>query len=140
MPSPTLESLHAQRSALLDAISALPPFRRGTVTEHARTCGKATCRCQQSPSSRHIEYQWTATIHGKKYHKTIHLGPEVAKYLDETTTYRRFLDLVEQFVSLNEQIADHLPLVSPPTEEEYDILKKKLRKQLSKPPRKKSAG
>ena len=90
----TLASLRAQRNAILDQIADLPQFRRGTVTEHARTCGKPTCRCGQSPAQRHSAYQWTASIHGKTAYKTLHLGPEVEKYLDETTTYKHFQDLV----------------------------------------------
>lgn len=140
MAPTTIESMQSQRTDLLEAVAALPPFRRGTVSRHARTCGKANCRCQRSPAHRHTEYQWTATIHGKKYHKTIHLGPEVAKYLDETTSYRRFLALMEQFVSINEQLSDQIIPVDPSTEEELDLLKKKLQKRLSKPRRKKSAG
>jgi hypothetical protein len=134
------ETLESQCAAILKAIAQLPPFRRGTVTAHPRTCGKPSCRCSQSISSRHESYQWTATIHGEKLHKTIHLGPEVAKYLDETATYRRFLELIEQFVSLNEQRADQLQPVMPSSNEKLDTLKKKLRKQLSKPPRKKSVA
>lgn len=138
MSSTTHDAFQSQCSQILDEIASLPPFRRGTVTSQPRTCGKPSCHCQQSQSDRHSSYQWTATIHGAKFHKTIHLGPEVSKYLDETSTYRRFMELVERLIVLNEKRADQTPLPEPASDEELDLLKKKLQKQLSKPPRRKS--
>jgi uncharacterized protein YdcH (DUF465 family) len=136
----TIDSLRNEGNEILKQIAALPVFRRGSVSEHPRSCGKPTCRCRQSPESRHVGYQWTTTIHGQKHHRTIHLGPEVKKYLDETSAYKHFLKLIDQYVQINEQIADHLPLQPVETEEELDTLKKKLRTQLSKQRRKKSGA
>lgn len=132
-------SFETECNRILEAIVALPPFRRGTVTAHPRTCGKPACRCASSVEHRHESYQWTATIHGKKFHKTLHLGPEVAKFLNETAAFRQFKELVEQFIALSEQRADQTPLVQPTSENDLDVLKNKLRKQLSKPSARKSA-
>jgi hypothetical protein len=128
----TLAALHAQRDEILQHLAELPPFRRGTVTEQARTCGKPTCRCQQSPDQRHIAYQWTASIKGKTVYKTLHLGPELGKYLEETSTYKRFQELHTQFLHINEQIADLQEPASITNQDELETLKKKLRMQLSR--------
>ena len=134
----SLIALHSQRDAILDEIAALPQFRRGTVSEHARTCGKPVCRCRQSPDQRHEAYQWTASINGKTAYKTLHLGPEVEKYLDETNTYKRFKTLLARYIHINEQIADLLDPEPVTTEKELDTLKKKLRTQLSRQHKRKS--
>jgi len=128
----TLAALHTQRKEILQHLAELPPFRRGTVTEHARTCGKPSCRCQQSTDQRHIAYQWTASINGKTSFKTLHLGPEVEKYLEETSTYKRFQELHAQFLHINEQIADLQEPASITNHDELETLKKKLRTQLSR--------
>jgi len=136
--APTLTSLHTQRDAILEEIAALSPFRRGTVSEHARTCGKPVCRCRQSPEQRHAAYQWTASVNGKTVYKTLHLGPEVEKYLDETTTYKLFQTMLARFIHINEQIADLLDPEPVTSEKELDTLKKKLRTQLSRQHKRKS--
>ena len=136
----TIESLRTQCNEILQQIIALPLFRRGSVTEHPRSCGKPTCRCQTSPQQRHVGFQWTTTIDGQKLHKTIHLGPEVEKYCNETATYKRFLELVNRYVQLNELIADQTPVEPVKNEKELDALKKKLRTRLSQRQRRKSGA
>lgn len=135
----SLDELTTQRRALLDQILALPVFRRGTVLARHRSCGKAGCCCQKQKTSSHLQYQWSVSIHGKTRSKNLHLGPEVEKYLHETDTYRTFVALMEQFVCLNEQIADQTHPAPVESETELDTLKKKLRTQLSKPQKKKSS-
>lgn len=134
----SIDSLQHQRQQLLDQIAALPQFRRGTVIERSHTCGKPTCHCAQEESRKHFQYQWTASIKGKTETKNLHLGPQVAKYLDETNVYRQFQALCEQFIHLNEKIADALPPEDVSTQDELAVLKKKLRKKLHTQRRKKS--
>ena len=137
--SRNLEGLHAQRQEILQRIAALPPFRRGTVTEHRRTCGKPNCKCQRSANDRHEGYQWTASIGGRKLQKHLHLGPEVDLVLQQTDTYRTFETLMQQYIEVSEQIAQQASLTTPASEDELEALKKKLRRRLSMRPHKTSA-
>lgn len=129
--SRNLEALHAQRQEILQHIAALPPFRRGTVTEHRRSCGKPNCKCQRSATERHEGYQWTASIGGRKLQKHLHLGPEVDLVLQQTDTYRTFETLMQKYIEVTEQIAQQASLPTPTSEDELEALKKKLRKRLS---------
>jgi hypothetical protein len=129
--SRNLEALHAQRQEILQHIAVLPPFRRGTVTEHRRTCGKPNCKCQRSTTERHGGYQWTASIGGHKFQKHLHLGPEVDLVLQQTDTYRTFESLMQKYIEVTEQIAQQASLPTPASEDELEALKIKLRKRLS---------
>jgi hypothetical protein len=121
-----------QRDAVLDQINKLPLFRRGSVTEHARTCGKAHCRCQRGPEHRHEAYQWTVSRNGKTHYQTIHLGPELDKFLQETEAYQRFQELIAAYIHLTEQIADLEPVPSLTSDDALAALKKKLRTRLAR--------
>jgi hypothetical protein len=129
----TLHSLNQRRQNLIGQIESLPVFRRGTVIERRRSCGKPMCICQRDPEHLHVQYQWTASINGKKQFKNLHLGPETAKYLHETDTYRRFAALMEELILVNEEIADHLQAQAEEEvpEKKLAALKKKLRNRLS---------
>lgn len=123
----TREELFEQRKAILDELRILAPFRRGTVGAHARTCGKPNCKCQKGHDQRHEAYQWTVSVNGKTRYKTLHLGPEFEKYFEETETYRRFLELIDSFTLVNEQIADIEPVPTISSEDDLAALKKKQR-------------
>lgn len=131
-PAPSRDSLLEQRDAVLGAIATLPLFRRGTVTEHARTCGKPQCRCQRGPEQRHEAYQWTVSRNGKTQYRTLHLGPELEKFLLETEVYQRFQELIANYIHLTEQIADLQPVPSITSDDALAALKKKLRTRLAR--------
>jgi hypothetical protein len=135
-----LDSLLQRRQALLDQISALPPFRRGIVLERARACGKPSCRCAKDPAHAHSQYQWSVSDHGKTRNKNLHLGPEVEKFLEETVTYRTFQELVSAYTLVNEQIADLQPAAVIVSDDALATLKKKLRRRLARPSQPKSAN
>lgn len=132
-PTPSRDALLEQREAVLESIAALPLFRRGSVTEHARTCGKPNCKCRRGPEHRHEAFQWTVSNNGKTRYKTLHLGPEVEKYLQETEVYRRFQELTTTYVHLTEQIADLQPVPTIASDDALAALKKKQRSQLTRP-------
>ena len=134
----TLDSLKQQRQNILEQINDLSCFRRGTVLARLHSCGKPNCLCQKDPSDKHIQYQWSASINGKTQTKNLHLGPETEKYLNETNVYRNFQELMNQYVLINESIADLQQPKPVSTDKELDALKKKLRKKLPVQQRKKS--
>lgn len=136
----SLARLQTQRQNLLDQITALPVFRRGTVLERARSCGKPSCACANDAAHAHMQYLWSVSEHGKTRSRNLHLGPEVEKFLAETEAYRQFLALVDAYMQVNEQIADLQPIPIIASDDALAALKKKLRWRLARQSKPKSTS
>lgn len=130
-----------KRTALMDSLKELADFRRGTITANYRKCGKANCACAQPGHPGHgPQYLWSATIKGKSYAKNIKLGPEMQKYEEETARHRRFVELCDEIVRINERICDLRPVPEVKDDKELAELKKKLQKRFLKKFKGKSGG
>lgn len=133
----TLEVLEEKRKSLYKKIEDLGDFRRGTISVNYRKCGKKNCICVKSGHPGHgPQYLWSTTIKGKSYAKNLRFGPELQKYVDETANYRRFVELCNEVVGLNERLCDERPVATVEGKDEQGELKKKLqqlfRKRLKK--------
>ena len=133
----TLESLEAERKSLYQKMEEIGDFRRGIISVNLRKCGRKNCACAKPGHLGHgPQYLWNTTIKGKSYAKSVRLGPELQKYMQETGRYREFLRLCEELVQLNERISDLRPVVEIGDKNEREALKKKLqeifRKRLKK--------
>ena len=133
----TLEVLEAKRKSLYQKMEELGDFRRGIISVNFRKCGKKNCACAKPGHGGHgPQYLWNTTIKGKSYAKSVRLGAELQKYMQETARYREFLRLCEELVQLNERISDLRPVVEIEDKNEREALKKKLqeifRKKLKK--------
>jgi hypothetical protein len=107
----TLAHLETKRQRLLQALAALGDFRRGTISVNYRTCGKANCACARSGHPGHgPQYLWNATIGGKSRAQNLRLGPELEQVGREVDTYRTFVRLCTQLVTVNEQICQRRPV------------------------------
>ena len=130
-----------KRTALMDSLKELADFRRGTITANYRKCGKANCACAQPGHPGHgPQYLWSATIKGKSYAKNIKLGPEMQKYEEETARHRRFVELCDEIVRINERICDLRPVPEVKDDKELAELKKKLQRRFLKKFKGKSGG
>jgi hypothetical protein len=130
-----------KRTALMDSLKELADFRRGTITANYRKCGKANCACAQPGHPGHgPQYLWSATIKGKSYAKNIKLGPEMQKYEEETARHRRFVELCDEIVRINERICDLRPVPEVKDNKGLAELKKKLQKRFLKKSKGKSGG
>jgi len=130
-----------KRTVLMDSLKELADFRRGTITANYRKCGKANCACAQPGHPGHgPQYLWSATIKGKSYAKNLKLGPEMQKYEEETARHRRFVELCEEIVRINERICDLRPVHEVKGDKELAELKKKLQRRFLKKFRGKSGG
>ena len=126
----TLVECERKRDALIDSLKELGEFRRGTITANYRKCGKRNCACAREGHPGHgPQYLWSATIKGKSYAKNLKLGPEMQKYEEETGRHRRFVELCEEIVQINERICDLRPVPEVKEDEELAELKKKLQKR-----------
>jgi hypothetical protein len=134
----TIESLERKREDLYRQLQEIGDFRRGIISVIYRKCGKRNCACAQVGHPGHgPQHLWNTTIKGKSYAKSIKLGPEMQKYLDEIANHRRFLKLCEEIVVVNERICDLRLVPEVKDEKELYDLKKKLQERFVKKYRRK---
>jgi len=134
----SLVEYEQKRDALIDSLKELGDFRRGTVTVNYRKCGKPNCACAQAGHPGHgPQYLWSATIQGKSYAKNLKLGPQMQKYEEETERHRRFVEVCEEIVRINERICDLRPIPQAKDDQELAELKKKLQRRFAKKYRRK---
>jgi hypothetical protein len=136
----TLEMLEAKRKSLYQKLEELD-FRRGTISVNYRRCGKENCICTKPGHPGHgPQYLWNTTIKGKSYAKSLRLGPELQKYMEETANYRKFLRFCEELVELNEKICDLRSVPEIEDKNEREELKKKLQRLFRKRLKRKWTG
>lgn len=123
----SLTKLESQRNSLYKKLEETGDFRRGTIYFNYRKCGKKNCICAKPGHPGHgPQYLWSTTIKGKSYAKSLKLGPELKKYMDEIDNYRSFLRIRDEMVQLNEKICNLRPVVEVEDKDEAEELKKKL--------------
>jgi len=128
-----IERLERKRSDLYKKLQEVGDFRRGIVSVVYRKCGKKNCACAKDGHPGHGPvHLWNTTIKGKSYAKSLKLGPELQKYLDEIAGHRKFVEICEELVVLNERICDLRPLPEMENEQELVELKKKLQNLFSR--------
>ena len=129
----TIESLEKKRENLYRQMQEIGDFRRGIISVIYRKCGKSNCACAKKGHPGHgPQHLWNTTIKGKSYAKSLKLGPEMQKYLDEIANHQRFLKLCEETVVVNERICELRPVSEISDENELAELKKKLRERFTK--------
>lgn len=134
----TVESLEKRREHLYRQVQETGDFRRGIISVIYRKCGKKNCICAQEGHPGHGPlHLWNTTIKGKSYAKSVRLGPEMQKYLDEIANHDKFLKLCEEIVEVNERICDLRPVPEAKDDKELAELKKKLQKRFMKKYRRK---
>ena len=66
MTDPSLGDLEQQRDRLYAELAATGDFRRGSISENYRRCGKPNCACAQPDHPGHgPRYLWTRTVPGR---------------------------------------------------------------------------
>jgi len=123
----TIESFEKKREDLYGELQETGDFRRGIISVVYRKCGKKNCACAKEGHPGHGPvHLWNTTIKGKSYARSVKLGPELQKYLDEIENHRKFVKLCEEIVLVNERICDLRPVTEVKDEQELTELKKKL--------------
>lgn len=107
--------LEAERERLYAQLAAVGDFRRGSVTENYRRCGKPNCACAQPDHPGHgPRLLWTRTIRGRKTKGRQLAAGEVEKVRRELERYAEFASVSEQIVEVNEMICEARPASSAP--------------------------
>lgn len=129
----TIESLEKKRENLYRQLQETGDFRRGIISVIYRKCGKSNCACAKKGHPGHgPQHLWNTTIKGKSYAKSLKLGPEMQKYLDEIANHQKFLKLCGEIVVVNERICELRPVPEISEDNELNELKKKLRERFTK--------
>ena len=107
-----LAELERRREELYRELGRVGDFRRGSLNEVRRKCGKPNCACAAPGHPGHgPQWNLTRTVGGKT--RAVHLrpGPELDKARREVAEYERFRDLVGQVTEVNEAICAARPAI-----------------------------
>jgi hypothetical protein len=109
-----LAELERRREELYRELGQVGDFRRGSLNEVRRRCGKPNCACATPGHPGHGP-QWNLTRKVEGRTRAVHLrpGPELEKARREVAAYERFRDLAGQVTEVNEAICQARPAVPP---------------------------
>jgi hypothetical protein len=114
MSEPSLAELEAERETLYAQLSEVGDFRRGSVAENYRRCGKPNCACAQPGHPGHgPRFLWTRTVRGQRTRGRQLAAAEVEKVRGELAAYQEFASLAERIVEVNEAICEARPAPAP---------------------------
>ncbi len=107
-----LAGLERRREELYRELGLVGDFRRGSLNEVRRKCGKPGCACAAPDHPGHGP-QWNLTRKVEGRTRAVHLkpGPELEKARREVAEYERFRGLVGQVTEVNEAICQARPAV-----------------------------
>jgi hypothetical protein len=110
MTEPSLPELEAERDRLYAQLSAVGDFRRGSVSENYRKCGKPNCACAAPDHPGHgPRLLWTRSARGRKTIGRQLAAAEVEKVRGELARHAEFAATVEQIAEVNEKICEARP-------------------------------
>jgi hypothetical protein len=107
-----LAELERRREELYRELGQVGDFRRGSLNEVRRKCGKPNCACAAPGHPGHgPQWNLTRTVGGRT--RAVHLrpGPDLEKARREVGEYARFRDLVGLVTEVNEAICQARPAV-----------------------------
>jgi hypothetical protein len=138
MTEPSLPELEAERYRLYAQLSMVGDFRRGSVSENYRKCGKPNCACANPDHPGHgPRFLWTRSAGRRKTIGRQLAAAEVEKVRREVARHAEFTATVEQIAEVNEMICEVRPVAgtdapSAPEGEKRGSSRRSLRR---KPPR-----
>ena len=111
MTEPSLPELEAERDRLYAQLSAIGDFRRGSVSENYRKCGKPNCACAQPDHRGHgPRFLWTRTARGRGTVGRQLAAGEVERVRREVGRHAQFAAISEQIAAVNEKICEARPV------------------------------
>jgi hypothetical protein len=102
----SLRDLEAERDRLYAQLSMVGDFRRGSVTENYRRCGKPNCACAAPDHPGHgPRFLWTRSAGRKTVGRQL-AAAEVEKVRAEVARHGEFAAISEQIAEMNERICE----------------------------------
>ena len=106
-----LAGLEHLRAELYEQLSRVGDFRRGSLNEVRRKCGRPNCACAQPGHPGHgPQYNLSRSVGGRTVTWHLKPGRELEKVRAEVAEYERFRALVGQVTEVNEEICAARPL------------------------------
>jgi hypothetical protein len=106
----SLAELEAERDRLFVQLSAVGDFRRGSVSENYRKCGKPNCACARPGHPGHgPRFLWTRSAGARKTVGRQLAAAEVGKVRREVARHAQFAAISEQIAEVNEKIGEARP-------------------------------
>ena len=110
MTEPSLAELEAERDRLFAQLAAVGDFRRGSVSENWRKCGKPNCVCAAPDHRGHgPRFLWTRSAGRRKTIGRQLAAAEVEKVRREVARHAEFTAICEQIAQVNEKICEVRP-------------------------------
>ncbi|HWF36257.1 MAG TPA: DUF6788 family protein [Solirubrobacteraceae bacterium] len=110
MSEPSLPELEAERDRLYAQLSAVGDFRRGSVSENYRKCGKPNCACAAPDHPGHgPRLLWTRSEGRQKRVGRQLAAGEAEKVRREIARHAEFAAAVERIIEVNEAICEARP-------------------------------
>jgi hypothetical protein len=110
MTEPSLAELEAERDRLYAQLAAVGDFRRGSVTENWRRCGKPNCACAQPGHRGHgPRFLWTRSAGARKTVGRQLAAGEVERVRREVARHAEFTAIAERIAEVNEMICEARP-------------------------------
>ena len=111
MTEPSLPELEGERDRLYAQLAAVGDFRRGSVTENYRKCGKPNCACAAPDHPGHgPRLLWTRTARGRGTVGRQLAAGEVEKVRAEVARHGEFAAISEQIAEVSERICEARPV------------------------------
>jgi hypothetical protein len=121
MSEPSLPELETERDRLYAQLSMVGDFRRGSVSENWRRCGKPNCACVAPDHPGHgPRFLWTRSAGRRNTVGRQLAAAEVEKVRREVARHAEFTAAVEQIAEVNEKICEARPIAgtdAPPVRE-----------------------
>jgi Family of unknown function (DUF6788) len=116
MIEPSLAELEAERDRLYAQLAAVGDFRRGSVSENWRKCGKPNCACAAPDHRGHgPRFLWTRSAGARKTVGRQLAAAEVGKVRAEVARHGEFTAISEQIAQVNEKICEARPVAATGT-------------------------
>jgi len=114
MTEPSLPELEAERDRLYAQLSRVGDFRRGSVSENWRKCGKPNCACAQPGHPGHgPRFLWTRSAGRRKTVGRQLAAGEVEKVRAEVARHAEFQAISERIAEVSERICEARPVAGP---------------------------
>jgi hypothetical protein len=106
----SLPELEAERDRLYAQLSKVGDFRRGSVSENWRKCGKPNCACAAPDHPGHgPRFLWTRSAGRRRTVGRQLAAAEVDRFRREVARHGEFAAISEQIAEVNEKICEARP-------------------------------
>jgi hypothetical protein len=129
----SLSDLESRRAELLNQLGSLGDLRCGSISNTTGRCGKSNCRCHRPGQPPHgPNPRLTYKMRGKTVTESLSDSAAEKKARREIAEFRRFEQLVREFIEVNALICRARPVEDTLTPQEKKRPKRSIRRSRAK--------